>query len=194
MIPPPRRAPAPDRSVSRATPHQYRDQGGGRRRHADNEPLRVAVRGRLPPRHAVRAAAAPVVAATRGALEAIGGGIWDVGVGAARVFSSAASVRSASGSADNGTAAAAVSPSLLQSARSSPWQRRRGRRRTTTRLRRHGAQALHPEPVRLRAHGQADLSDHLAWLIDRRRYKEAWDLVCEHPEAVPVSARRRLYP
>ena len=33
-----------------------------------------------------------------------------------------------------------------------------------------------------------DLADHLAWLVDRRRYKDAWELVCEHPEAVPVSA------
>jgi hypothetical protein len=138
--------------------------------------------------------AAPVVAAPRRALEAIGGGIWDVGVGAARAFGSAASVRSASGSADNGTAVA-VSPSLPPVGSLKPTAAAAAAAATARKTPESHPAAATPglklfiqSPYDCVLAVKRDLADHLAWLVDRRRYKDAWDLVCEHPEAVPVTA------
>jgi hypothetical protein len=124
------------------------------------------------------------VAVPRGALEAIGGGIWDVGVGAARVFSSAASIRSASEGADNAT----VSPSLapIGSLKSPAAARKTPESHPAAST--PGLKLFIQSPYDCVLAVKRDLADHLAWLVDRRRYRDAFELVSEHPEAVPVSA------
>lgn len=113
----------------------------------------------------------------RGALEIIGGGIWDVGMYPARLFSSAASVRS------NGS----------HSAESSS--------RTASDLNVASPVARYDEPVHPSAlthgmkifiHSPYDCvlatkptpADHFNWLGNHGKYEEAWILLDQHPEAV----------
>ncbi|KAI4174491.1 MAG: hypothetical protein LQ343_002248 [Gyalolechia ehrenbergii] len=113
----------------------------------------------------------------RGALEIIGGGIWDVGMYPARLFSSAASVRS------NGSYSAESS------------------NRTTSDLNvasplTGNDQSVHPSALthgmKIFIHSPYDcvlatkptLADHFNWLDTHGMYEEAWNLLDQHPEAV----------
>lgn len=113
----------------------------------------------------------------RGALEIIGGGIWDVGMYPARFFSSAASVHS------NGS----------HSAESSS--------RTTSDLNVASSvakddQSVHPSALthgmKIFIHSPYDCvlatkptpADHFNWLDSHGKYEEAWNLLDQHPEAV----------
>ena len=113
----------------------------------------------------------------KGALEIIGGGIWDVGMYPARLFSSAASVHS-NGSV--GAASSSRAPSDLNIA--SPIT--------------GNDQAIHPSALshgmKIFIHSPYDCvlatkptaSDHLNWLESHAMYEEAWNLLDQHPEAV----------
>ncbi|CAI6339022.1 unnamed protein product [Periconia digitata] len=115
--------------------------------------------------------------AQRGALEAISGGIWDVGISAARIFSSSASAVSIPSSAD----AKASSVSSTGAGSSS----------TSTRI-----APAHPNAsgAGLKVYIQSpydcvlaikrDLSDHFNWELEHDNYKEAWELLEDHPEVI----------
>jgi len=111
-----------------------------------------------------------------GGIEAIGGGVWDATLYPARLFSSAASVRS------NGSPGSSFGPSS-------------GANRETTAAASQTAEM--PNPATL-AHGmkifihspydcviatKPSLSDHFSWLDTHHMYEEAWKLLEQHPEA-----------
>ncbi|KAI0475661.1 hypothetical protein GGR56DRAFT_675773 [Xylariaceae sp. FL0804] len=118
------------------------------------------------------------VAASRGTLEALAGlgeGLWNAAINPRSLLSSGASVRSkGSNDAASGSRAASTSGTI----------------RGTSQL----AQTAHPNLVKPGAkifiHSmydcilatRRDLDDHLDWLMERQRYREAWELLDEHPE------------
>jgi hypothetical protein len=127
---------------------------------------------------------APVAAPIqRGALEAIGGGIWDASVNATRLFSSAASVRSATGSAENN--APALQSRQASTSLGSPAVRRSEPSPMTASP---GVKIFVQSPYDCVLALKRDLSDHLSWLLDHKEYKDAWELVSEHPEVVTSSS------
>jgi vacuolar protein sorting-associated protein 41 len=114
----------------------------------------------------------------RGTFEALGGGLWDVSVNATRIFSSAVSVKSGSGSGENflasphhGSLGGGTAPTKANHdahpAASSP-----------------GLKSFILSPYDCVLAVKRDLSDHLSWLLDHSRYKDAWELVNEHPEVI----------
>ncbi|KAL8974873.1 MAG: hypothetical protein Q9197_000906 [Variospora fuerteventurae] len=114
----------------------------------------------------------------RGALEIIGGGIWDVGMYPARLFSSAASVRSnGSHSAESSSRTASdmnvaspvpgmIEPAVHPSALT------------------HGMKIFMHSPYDCVLATKPTPADHFNWLDAHSLYEEAWDLLDRHPEAV----------
>lgn len=120
-------------------------------------------------------------ASQRGTLEIIGGGIWDVGMYPARLFSSAASVRSdGSHSAESSSRTAsdlnvaspvagndqAVHPSALT----------------------HGMKIFIHSPYDCVLATKPTTADHFNWLDSHGMYEEAWNLLDQHPEAAGDSS------
>ena len=116
-------------------------------------------------------------AAQRGALEIIGGGIWDMGVYSTRLFSSAASVRSNGSHSRTGSSnppsdynigssaaprGAVVHPSALS----------------------HGMKIFIHSPYDCVLATKPTLADHFAWLDNHAMYEDAWNLLDRNPEAV----------
>lgn len=119
-------------------------------------------------------------AAQRSAFEALGGGLWDVSVNATRIFSSAQSIRSGTGSGDN--AIGSPAPRLPSLSRGSP--ARRNATESLSTVRTPGLKIFVQSPYDCVLALKRDLSDHLGWLLEHQKYKDAWELVCEHPEVV----------
>ncbi|KAF2427741.1 hypothetical protein EJ08DRAFT_651324 [Tothia fuscella] len=125
--------------------------------------------------------AAPIMTKSqRGALGAIGEGLWDVSFGgAARIFSSSASILSGSGSGENIIGSPPPSFTL-------------GGKSATARPLVEPSPAASTSGLKIFLHSpfdcvlavKRDLSDHLTWLLEHSRYKEAWELVEEHPEVI----------
>ncbi|KAI4117083.1 MAG: hypothetical protein LQ345_002603 [Seirophora villosa] len=114
----------------------------------------------------------------RGALEIIGGGIWDVGMYPARLFSSAASIRSnGSQSAESSSRTASdmnvaspvpgmIEPVIHPSALT------------------HGMKIFIHSPYDCVLATKPTPADHFNWLDTHSLYEEAWNLLDQHPEAV----------
>jgi hypothetical protein len=127
--------------------------------------------------------AAPVVGPTqRGAFSVFGDGLWDVGSslgGAARIFGSGASIRS-SGSGDNSVASVPPASGSLKAASLTVVRRPEVHSSAAT----PGLKIFIHSPYDCVLAVKRDLTDHLSWLLDHHNYKEAWELVNEHPEVV----------
>ncbi|KAL8679250.1 MAG: hypothetical protein Q9186_004441 [Xanthomendoza sp. 1 TL-2023] len=116
-------------------------------------------------------------ASQRGALEIIGGGIWDVGMYPARLFSSAASVRS------NGSHSAESSsrdPTDLSVASPLPGNDQSVHPSALT----HGMKIFIQSPYDCVLATKPTPADHFNWLDGHALYEEAWKLLDQHPEAV----------
>ncbi|KAL8912838.1 MAG: hypothetical protein Q9171_002216 [Xanthocarpia ochracea] len=116
-------------------------------------------------------------AAARGAFEIIGGGIWDVGMYPARLFSSAASVQS------NGSHSAESSsrvPSDIHVASPVPGSDQTVHPSALT----HGMKIFIQSPYDCVLATKPTLADHFNWLDAHAMYEEAWNLLDQHPEAV----------
>lgn len=124
------------------------------------------------------------VAPSKGKLEAIGGGLWDATTYPTRIFSSAASIRSQGSSNDLETSTNAASAAGSGQV-SHPSTQPRG-----------AISASSGEGMRIYIHSpydcilavKRDLSDHLSWLDSHGKYREAWELIDEHPEAVTITS------
>lgn len=114
----------------------------------------------------------------RGALEALGTGLWDATLYPARLFSSGASIRSSTSSGDKGSIRA---PSVLSSRRPSTDESLS--KEVQDVIGSIGPKILIHSPYDCVAALKRDLSDRLAWLDAHERYEEAWSLLDEHPEA-----------
>jgi len=121
----------------------------------------------------------------RGALDVIGGisgGIWDAsinaGVSATRLFSSGASVLSATSSGDRASTAAGSGVTTSAPPRPGP------SRETAAPVGKPGLKIFIHSPYDCVLAIKRDLTDRLNWLLEHERYEEAYDLVEAHAEIV----------
>lgn len=123
---------------------------------------------------------ARVLASTtqKGALGALGNGLWDATLYPARLFSSGASIRSGT----SGDKASGKAPSSFASRRIGDGDIQSKEVQTVATA--NGAKIFIHSPYDCVAAVKRGLADHLAWLEERAQYEEAWNLVDEHPEAV----------
>lgn len=120
----------------------------------------------------------PMPATQRGALGALGNGLWDATMYPARLFSSGGSIRSTTSSGDKGSTRG---PGSLMSKRvtsEEPLSKEVQDIAGTA-----GTRIFVHSPYDCVAAVKRDLTDRLAWLDIREKYEEAWNLVDEHPEA-----------
>ncbi|KAL4810552.1 hypothetical protein BDV18DRAFT_156907 [Aspergillus unguis] len=113
----------------------------------------------------------------RGALETLGTGLWDATMYPARLFSSAASIRSSTSSGDRNSSRA---PSTFAS-------RRLGSEEALPTEIQDIAESVGPKiflqsPYDCVVALKRDLADHFSWLTEHEKYAEAWTLLEEHPE------------
>ena len=118
----------------------------------------------------------------RGALEVIGGGIWDAAAYPTRLFSSAASVHS-NGSTSERQSSRAPSGIISDPAYSAGGQEPAPHSAVFT----EGMKIFIQSPYDCVLATKPTLSDHLAWLVSHEKYEEAWALLVKFPEAAGAS-------
>lgn len=117
--------------------------------------------------------------ASRGALEVIGGGIWDATMYPTRLFSSGASVLSGGTPSEPGSFRA---PSELNTATGlSAYDIDNQTNPVTLTL---GMKIFIHSPYDCVLATKTTLTDHLSWLTTHEKYESAWNLIDRHPEAV----------
>lgn len=114
----------------------------------------------------------------RGALGALGTGLWDATMYPARLFSSAASIRSSTSSGDRNSSRA---PSTFGSRRLAPDEPLATEVQEVTES--TGPKIFVHSPYDCVVALKRDLADHLTWLNEHEKYAEAWRLLDEQPEA-----------
>ncbi|KAK3377136.1 hypothetical protein B0T24DRAFT_551229 [Lasiosphaeria ovina] len=121
------------------------------------------------------------VASTRGALETLAGlgsEMLNVAFNPRSLFNSGASVKS-NGSNDGGSGSK-ITPTSSNVASSL----RNGRGSVHPNLAKPGIKIFLHSPYDCILATKRDLGDHLAWLLERQHYQQAWELVDEHPEVM----------
>ncbi|KAI1756164.1 hypothetical protein F4782DRAFT_323451 [Xylaria castorea] len=124
------------------------------------------------------------VAASRGALEALAGfgnEMWNAAINPISLFSSGASIMSKN---SNDAASRSLVGGTLNNARagsSSMFQT------VHPNLVKPGAKLFIHSPYDCILATKRDLGDHLAWLLEREKYQDAWKLLDEHPEVLAAS-------
>ncbi|EAW09696.1 CLH domain-containing protein [Aspergillus clavatus NRRL 1] len=114
----------------------------------------------------------------RGALETLGNGLWDATMYPARLFSSAASIRSTTSSGDKGS----IRASSILAAKRIPSEEPLSKE-VQDFAGSAGPKLFIHSPYDSVVAVKRDLSDRLAWLDAHDKYQEAWTLLEEHPEA-----------
>ncbi|KAF2758213.1 hypothetical protein EJ05DRAFT_452890 [Pseudovirgaria hyperparasitica] len=130
----------------------------------------------------------PLTAAQRSALESIGGGIWDVGVKGARLFSTGASIISIPGSGDNVRSSTSVG-SGPNSNYALPQKRIDYPAAATP-----GLKIFFQSPYDCVLAVKRDFGDRLDWDLEHENYKEAWELLEKHPEIISNTPDRSFEP
>ncbi|KFA51138.1 hypothetical protein S40293_04764 [Stachybotrys chartarum IBT 40293] len=124
--------------------------------------------GVLPARNAAS------VVASKGALEALAGlgtDMWNAAINPKSLFSSGASIRSKGSGDDAGSGSTAGiikplrAPQTIHPSLSKP-----------------GAKIFIQSPYDCILATKRDMADHLAWLVERRQYQAAWELLDENPD------------
>ncbi|KAF1808378.1 hypothetical protein P152DRAFT_477408 [Eremomyces bilateralis CBS 781.70] len=121
----------------------------------------------------------------RGALGAISGSLWDAGASAGRVFSSGASIFSLPSSEKD---KASTPPGSTGSGKVAPSTR--ALKEVPVAAIRPGLKIFLASPYDSILAIKRDLSDHLSFLLDHRKYQRAWELINEHPEVVAIAPDR----
>lgn len=126
---------------------------------------------------------ASAVASSKGYLETmagIGTDVWNVAMFPTKaLFSSAASIRSGH---SNETVSASKAPSIAGGIRAQPL--RQAPQSVHPSLAKPGTKIFVHSPYDCILATKRDMSDHLSWLVERREYQRAWELVDENPEIV----------
>lgn len=124
--------------------------------------------------------------AQRSALEAIGGGIWDVGAGAARMFTTGANALNPLGGSGSEPKPPSRAPSISSASIGTSSTSVAAKRPTL----------IHPNAatagLKVFIHSPYDcvlaikreLSDHFQWELEHENYKDAWELLEDHPEII----------
>jgi hypothetical protein len=123
---------------------------------------------------------------SRGTLEtltAMGSGMWNSTINATALLSSAASTRS-NGSGNSNPPAGG---SVTSNARSKLGQRTQA---SHPHLSAQGMKIFIHSPYDCILATKRDLADHLTWLLEQERYKDAWELIDNHPEVISSSPEK----
>jgi hypothetical protein len=124
--------------------------------------------------------------AQKSALEAIGGGIWDAGLSAARIFSSSASVISFPSSAELKTAPSVTSTNAGNTSTSTPGRRQASVHPNAATA---GLKVFIQSPYDCVLAIKRDLGDHFNWELEHENYKDAWELLDDHPEIITATSQ-----
>jgi len=119
----------------------------------------------------------------KGALESLGSGFWDVSNNATRIFSSSASIHSSAPSGEGRSPAVSAAKEKISA---------------TPRQTIDSVPAVSSAGLKMFIHTPYDCimavkrepSDHLAWLMEHKKYSQAWELVDLHPNIVTTTDRR----
>lgn len=114
---------------------------------------------------------------TRGALEVIGGGLWDATMYPTRLFSSAASVRSVGSPSEAGSSKVPSDSNTTIGPSSSE-----GDNLPDPMTFSHGMKIFIHSPYDCVLATKTTLADHFTWLVNHHKYEVAWDLVDQYPE------------
>jgi hypothetical protein len=125
--------------------------------------------------------------AQRSALEAIGGGIWDVGAGAARIFSSGASVMNMPFTSESKTPPRAPSMSSASAGNVSSSTTTKRQPQINPNAATAGLKVFIHSPYDCVLAIKRDLSDHFQWELEHENFKDAWELLEDHPEIIQTS-------
>ena len=123
----------------------------------------------------------------KNALEAIGTGLWDAGIKTGKILSSGVSILSLANSVDTekgppSTGSGSIGKSTLfgkPPPKASPAAAS------------VGLKVFIHSPYDCVLAVKRDLSDHLEFLLDLKKYKEAWELIDEHPEVAAAAPERQ---
>lgn len=127
--------------------------------------------------------------AQKGALENFGAGLWDAGASASRLLYSGASIKSPPPSEGGGIKSPAGSIRGSQaSAQSRPAPD------ANPFLARTGLKLFVHSPYDCVLAIRRELSDHLGWLLERKQYAKAWNLIDDHPGIVGIPNDRHSIP
>ncbi|KAF1946706.1 vacuolar assembly protein-like protein [Clathrospora elynae] len=122
--------------------------------------------------------------AQRSALEAIGGGIWDVGASAARIFSSGASVMNIPIGSDTKPPSRAPSMSSVSAGNASGTISGKRQQQVHPNAATAGLKVFIQSPYDCVLAIKRELSDHFQWELEHENYKDAWELLEDHPEII----------
>ena len=122
--------------------------------------------------------------ATMYPTRAIGGGIWDATMQTTRLFSSGASVLGTGGQSPKAPGSQAPSDGNSGTDVSAVNKENMPHPATLT----HGMKIFIQSPYDCVLATKPTISDHLAWLDSHAKYEEAWNLLDRHPEAVGSTA------
>ncbi|KAF2835819.1 hypothetical protein M501DRAFT_997488 [Patellaria atrata CBS 101060] len=125
--------------------------------------------------------------AQRNALEAIGGGLWDAGANAKRIFSSGASIISFANSGDNDSITS-PGPTSTQGVPSISSRRIQDAHPSAANV---GLKIFMHSPYDCILAVKRDASDHLNWLLEHDNYKAAWELIDNHPEVISTPSSKQ---
>lgn len=114
----------------------------------------------------------------RGALEALGTGLWDATMYPARLFSSGASIRSSTSSGDRSSSRAPSSFASRRIPAEEPLSKE-----VQSIAGNSGPKIFIHSPYDSVVALKRELTDRLAWLKAHEKYEDAWKLLDEHPEA-----------
>ncbi|KAJ4348359.1 Vacuolar protein sorting-associated protein 41 [Didymosphaeria variabile] len=121
--------------------------------------------------------------AQRSAIEAIGGGIWDATLGAARIFSSGASMVSMPSTTD------VRAPSISSSGNISASVAGKRMSQAHPNAAGPGLKVFIQSPYDCVLAIKRDLSDHFNWEVEHENYKDAWELLEDHPEIAAAATQ-----
>jgi vacuolar protein sorting-associated protein 41 len=131
--------------------------------------------------------AASAVASSKGALESLAGlgaDVWNAAINPRALFSSGASIRS--GTSGDGASSVRVPSSTAGSVR--PGGGRAGSVHPS--LLTPGSKIFIHSPYDCILATKRDLGDHLTWLLERKDYQKAWELLDDHPEIMAAPPER----
>lgn len=134
--------------------------------------------GVLPARNAASAVA--LSRGAFGALAGIGTDMWNAAINPKSLFSSGASIRSGHSGDDDG--AGSSTTGTIRSGKA-------GLQTVHPNLVKPGAKVFIHSPYDCILATKSDLGDHLRWLLERKQYQRAWELLYENPDILTVTEK-----
>ena len=125
----------------------------------------------------------PVTHTSRGTLETLAGmgsGMWNATINATSLLSSAASIRSTGSQSDKDSKATSSVGSNVKARNNVAHPH----------IATPGMKIFIHSPYDCILSTKRDLSDHLSFLLEHQKYREAWELIDEHPEVISSSPEK----